>query len=366
MTRVIENPAASAGLADFSERLLAWFDQHGRSNLPWQQPRSAYRVWLSEVMLQQTQVATVIPYFDRFTARFPDFRSLAAASIDDVLQHWAGLGYYARGRNLHRAAQLIASQHGGEMPQDFDAVLALPGVGRSTAAAILAQAYGLRHAILDGNVKRVLTRHSAIGGWPGTPAVAAQLWARSEALLPHTRLADYTQALMDLGATLCTSRNPACARCPVADDCAARLADRVAEFPSAKPRRPRPQRRSQLLLVEREDGTLLIERRPPSGIWGGLWCPPVIDIAESAENTLRERYGLQCHVVGSWPAVHHAFTHFDLELLPTRLMVDTSAQPAGVAEHSQRQWTTMAATAHLGLPAPVRRFFDQLINPQQP
>jgi A/G-specific adenine glycosylase len=358
MDSVIDPAAPAADTDDFAGRLLAWFDQHGRSGLPWQQPRSAYRVWLSEVMLQQTQVATVIPYFERFVARFPDFRTLAAASIDEVLQLWAGLGYYARGRNLHRAAQQTVAEHGGEMPRDFEAVVALPGVGRSTAAAILAQAYGERHAILDGNVKRVLARHAAIAGWPGVPAVAARLWARSEALLPARRLADYTQALMDLGATLCTARKPACERCPVAADCAARLSGRIADFPSSKPRRARPQRRSLLLLVERDDGSLLLERRPPAGIWGGLWCPPVIDEAEPAETILRDRYGLHGSATQTLPSLHHAFTHFDLELLPTRVKVELSA--LRTAEQADRRWTTIAATAALGLPAPVRRLFDQL------
>ena len=234
---------ATAG-DSFVSRLLAWFDVHGRHGLPWQSPRTAYRVWLSEVMLQQTQVATVIPYFERFIARFPDFASLAAADIDEVLALWAGLGYYARGRNLHAAAKQVASIHRGEMPNDLEAVQALPGVGRSTAAAILAQAFGARHAILDGNVKRVLARHAAIPGWPGEPKVAAKLWAVAERLLPQTRLADYTQAIMDLGASLCSARQPACARCPVAEDCQAHREQRTAEFPSAKPAKARPLRRA--------------------------------------------------------------------------------------------------------------------------
>jgi A/G-specific adenine glycosylase len=363
MNAVIDPAAPAVGNDDFANRLLAWFDQHGRSGLPWQHPRSAYRVWLSEVMLQQTQVATVIPYFERFVARFPDFRTLAAASIDEVLQLWAGLGYYARGRNLHRAAQRVVAEHCGEMPRDFEAVLALPGVGRSTAAAILAQAYGERHAILDGNVKRVLARHAAIEGWPGSPIVAARLWQRSEALLPQTRLADYTQALMDLGATLCTTRRPACERCPVAADCEAHRLGRISEFPESKPRRARPQRRAQLLLVERSDGSLLLERRPSAGIWGGLWCPPVIGSGESAETVLLDRYGFRAAVIKTWPAVHHAFTHFDLELLPVGLAVEAAS--VREAEQVDQRWTTIAATATLGLPAPVRRFFDQ-IDPARP
>lgn len=365
MESEIAAPLSSTVSDDFAARLLAWFDQHGRRNLPWQQPRSAYRVWLSEVMLQQTQVATVVPYFERFVARFPDFRALAAASADEVLQLWAGLGYYARGRNLHRAAQRIVAEYGGEMPRDFDAVLALPGVGRSTAAAILAQAFGARHAILDGNVKRVLARHGAIAGWPGASAVAARLWSRSEALLPQERLADYTQALMDLGATVCTARVPACAICPVAADCAARLAGTVARYPAPKPRRERPRRRAGLLLVEDRQGRLLLERRPPAGIWGGLWCLPMIDENESADEVLLRRYGLVTAPAGELPALHHAFTHFDLELRPQRRRL----QPAVtvLAEHPERRWTTIAATATLGLPAPIRRLLDSLdLSPSCP
>ena len=352
--------------APFAERLLAWFDEHGRRGLPWQQPRSAYRVWLSEVMLQQTQVATVVPYFERFVARFPDFATLAAASQDEVLQHWAGLGYYARGRNLHRAAQLIVERHQGVMPRDFDAVQALPGIGRSTAAAILAQAYGLRHAILDGNVKRVLARHGAIEGWPGAPAVARRLWALAETLLPHDRLADYTQALMDLGATLCMPRQPACPRCPVAADCAARRTGRVADYPGPKPKRLRPRRRSRLLLVARaSDGALLLERRPPVGLWGGLWCAPIVDDPEAAvDAVLEHRYGLVPASSEPLAAIEHAFTHFDLELQPIRVTVEPAA--AELAEPQGLRWTTMADSRALGVPAPLRRLLDQLSLPLVP
>ncbi|MGH8446294.1 MAG: A/G-specific adenine glycosylase, partial [Solimonas sp.] len=252
----------------FAERLLAWFDVHGRHDLPWQHPRTPYRVWLSEIMLQQTQVATVIPYFARFLERFPDLRNLAAAPQDDVLALWAGLGYYARARNLHRCAQALVAEHGGEFPRNIEAVAELPGIGRSTAGAILAQAHGDRHAILDGNVRRVLARHAAIPGWPGQPTVQKQLWREAEARLPHERLADYTQALMDLGASVCTSRNPKCLLCPLAGDCQARIAGTVAQYPGAKPSRERPTREATLLLVEDAQGRLLLERRPPTGLWG--------------------------------------------------------------------------------------------------
>ena len=353
--------------ASFSQRLLHWFDAHGRHDLPWQEPRTPYRVWLAEIMLQQTQVAAVIPYFQRFVARFPDLAALAAAAADDVLQHWAGLGYYARARNLQRAAQLIVSQHGGEFPRDIEALTALPGIGRSTAGAILAQAYGQRHAILDGNVKRVLARHGAIAGWPGEPRVSKQLWALSESLLPRQRLTDYTQAIMDLGATLCTARKPACARCPVSADCQAFLSGRVGEFPSSRPKRERPLRHARLLLIENAAGELLFERRPPAGIWGGLWCLPLLEgEAAGGEDPIawvQQRHGLRAQALATLPSLSHGFTHFELELSPLRLR----AAPAGAAlgERSELRWINIAADELPGLPAPVSKLLHQLNTPPQ-
>ncbi len=346
---------------DFAERLLAWFDQHGRKDLPWQHPREPYRVWLSEIMLQQTQVATVIPYFHRFLQRFPTVQALAAAPIDDVLQLWAGLGYYARARNLHRCAQAVVELHGGSWPRDIDAMIALPGIGRSTAAAILSQAFGDRHAILDGNVKRVLARHAGIDGWPGLPAVQHKLWRIAESLLPQAplaaRMADYTQAIMDLGAQLCSSRKPACPRCPVSEDCVALRESRVSELPAAKPRKARPQRQAWLLLVENARGELLMERRPPSGIWGGLWCPPTVEHGADWRATLAERYGLSAGEAQALSPVHHGFTHYDLELLPLRLRARPDT--AGRIADASAAWITMRDSAALpGLPAPVRKLFD--------
>jgi A/G-specific adenine glycosylase len=338
----------------FATRLLHWFAREGRHDLPWQHPRTPYRVWLAEVMLQQTQVAAVIPYFQRFVARYDRFADLAAAPIDEVLALWAGLGYYARARNLHAAAKAIVECHGGEMPRSFEAVAALPGIGRSTAGAVLAQAFGSRHAILDGNVKRVLARHAAVAGWPGEPKVAAKLWAEAEARTPRAQLADYTQAIMDLGATVCTARAPACARCPVAADCAARLADRIAEFPAAKPKRARPLRRGRLLLVENAEGALLLERRPPNGIWGGLWCPPWLAEDEPAEaSVLADRHGLIVKPIAELEAIRHAFTHFELELRPLRLRIVGNA--TWIAERSEVRWLNIAAPERPGLPAPVEK-----------
>ncbi|NKF24525.1 A/G-specific adenine glycosylase [Solimonas marina] len=344
-------------MSPFADRLLSWFDEHGRHDLPWQHPRAPYRVWLSEVMLQQTQVTTVIPYFARFLARFPDVASLAAAPLDDVLALWAGLGYYARARNLHRCAQVVVAEHDGEFPRDFDAMAALPGIGRSTAGAILAQAHGQRHAILDGNVRRVLARHAAIGGWPGVPAVQKQLWTLAERLLPHERLADYTQALMDLGASICTARKPRCLLCPVQADCQARIDGTIAQYPAPKPARARPQRRTQLLLAYDSADRLLMERRPPSGLWGALWCPPLLADTDPSLADWLAAQNLDASAIETLPPFSHSFTHFDLELQPTRLRA--SAGAAAVAE-SRWQWIDADRLATLGLPAPIRKMLDSL------
>ena len=259
---------------DFARRLLAWFDTSGRHDLPWQHPRTPYRVWLSEVMLQQTQVRTAMPYFERFVEAFPTLGDLAAATLDQVLAQWSGLGYYARARNLHSSARLCAERHDGELPRDYDALLALPGIGRSTAGAILAQAWGDRFAILDGNVKRVLTRYHGVAGWPNTPAIEKQLWALAHAHLPHNRLADYTQAQMDFGATLCTRQNPACMLCVLNEDCVALRDGRVEELPTSRPGKPLPERIALVLLVRNAAGDVLLQRRPPTGIWASLWSLP--------------------------------------------------------------------------------------------
>ena len=327
----------------FASRLLRWHARHGRHDLPWQHPRTPYRVWLAEVMLQQTQVATVVPYYERFLRRFPDIAALAAAPLDDVLALWSGLGYYARARNLHRAAQEIVARHDGEFPRDFEAALALPGIGRSTAGAILAQAFGARHAILDGNARRVFARHAGIAGWPGTPRVADKLWRAAEARLPRAQLVDYTQALMDLGATLCTPERPRCGDCPVAGDCVARLQGKVERLPSPRPRRERPRRHAHLLLIENRRGELLLERRPERGIWGGLWCPPL------ATADWR-RAGLE--LVARLPEVKHAFTHYELRLRPVRVRATKAATQPGT------KWIHPNELSRYGVPAPVRKLLE--------
>lgn len=348
--------------ASFAQRLLQWFDQHGRRGLPWQQPRSAYRVWLSEIMLQQTQVTAVIPYFERFVARFPDVQSLAAAPADEVMRHWAGLGYYARARNLHAAAQRVMREHAGQFPSALDQLQQLKGVGRSTAAAIRAQAFEQPAAILDGNVKRVLCRWTGIEGHPSQAAVQTALWALAESLLPDTRAADYVQAQMDLGATLCTARKPACERCPLATDCVARITQRTAELPARKPRRERPRREAWLILAKDQHGQLLLEKRPGAGIWGGLWCPPVIPLGEDRISQLSARFGIALLDEEQQETIEHVFTHFDLSL---HVLCGDAQQQQKLAEACEHAWCAPQALrdGQLALPAPVARYFQRAARP---
>src|SRR5690606_22247373 len=301
-----------------AERLLHWFDRNGRHDLPWQQPRTPYRVWLSEIMLQQTQVQVVIPYFERFVAALPTLDALAAAPLDDVLALWSGLGYYARPRNLHAAARLCVDQHGGELPRDHGALVALPGIGRSTAGAILSQAWGDRAPILDGNVKRVLARLHGIEGWPGLPAVEKQMWALAETQLPDARLADYTQAQMDFGATLCTRHDPACVLCPLQDRCAALHAGRVAELPTPKPGKPLPEKQAIVLWLEDAAGRVLLERRPSTGVWAALWSLPQAEDHAQARAWFEASIGNDGDFDTAEPSlpVTHGFTHYRLQLHP--------------------------------------------------
>jgi A/G-specific adenine glycosylase len=342
----------------FAHRLIAWQRVHGRHDLPWQGTRDPYRIWLAEVMLQQTQVATVIPYYLRFVEAFPDIHSLAGAHIDRVLELWSGLGYYSRARNLHRAAQLIEADWGGRFPQEFEPALALPGIGRSTAGAILAAAFGQRHAIVDGNVKRVLARHFAVEGFPGTAAVERVLWDLAESLLPMHDVARYHQALMDLGATLCTRRAPRCASCPVAATCLALANGRIEELPARRPRRARPLRRQAVAMVCTGDAVLL-EKRPPQGIWGGLWSLPEIGSTLAAAENYVAPLGLEVIHIEALPPFRHGFTHFELELQPVLMRVARAGTL--VAEHSAH-WFEFSALASLGLPAPVRRLLQRLVS----
>jgi A/G-specific adenine glycosylase len=338
-------------MSGFAARLLDWHAVHGRHDLPWQHPRTPYRVWLSEIMLQQTQVATVVGYFGRFVEALPTLPRLAAADSDRVLALWAGLGYYSRARNLHRAAQICVARHGGELPADIEALCALPGIGRSTAGAILAQAHGQRHPILDGNVRRVLTRHALVEGDVASAPVQKKLWALSESLLPEHQLADYTQALMDLGATLCTARKPRCGECPLAGDCAGLAAGAVERLPQRRAPRTVPRRATRLLLLRDAGGRILLERRPPSGIWGGLWSLPELEADADAHSVLRERFGEPLEAPRELPAFEHAFTHFRLRITPLAATL-RDARPA-IGDDGRLRWVDRAARAALGLPRPI-------------
>lgn len=349
---------ADAPISGFAERLLAWHRQHGRHDLPWQHPRSPYRVWLSEIMLQQTQVATVIPYFQRFVAELPDLPALARAPLDQVLALWSGLGYYSRARNLHAAARICQQQHGGRLPDDFDQLLALPGIGRSTAGAILAQAWGRRAAILDGNVRRVLCRSHGIEGWPGIRAVENRLWQLAEALLPAQQLANYTQAVMDLGATVCTRHQPACSQCVLAGDCRALTHGQVAHLPTPRPRKTLPQRQADWLLLFDNRQRILLHRRPESGIWGGLWSLPEYPDRSSLDTDLALRLaGHALPTLEQLPAVRHVFSHYALIAQPWRGHLSGSA--ATVADGDHHGWFATGELERIGLPQPVRRLLQR-------
>ncbi len=340
----------------FAARLLAWFDGNGRHDLPWQHPRSPYRVWLSEVMLQQTQVRVVVPYFERFVAALPDIPSLAAAPTDTVLALWSGLGYYARARNLQAAARLCVERHGGDLPRDLDALIALPGVGRSTAGAILAQAWGDRFPILDGNVKRVLARYHGIDGWSGAPQVEKALWAHAGRHLPDTRMADYVQAQMDLGATLCTRHDPGSAQCPVATGCVALREGRTAELPTPKPGKPLPQRSAIVLLAMDAGRRILLQRRPPSGIWAGLWSLPEADGADTARQWFLARLRGDFDDGEPLASVAHAFTHYRLQLHPLRW--SDVATRTSVDDNTDLRWFARDQLGSLGIPAPIRKLLE--------
>ena len=335
---------------DFAERVVRWQLSHGRHGLPWQGTRDAYRIWLSEVMLQQTQVATVVPYYARFLERFPDVGTLAAAPEDDVLALWSGLGYYARARNLHRAAREVVGRFGGRFPADFDALSSLPGIGRSTAGAIAAFASGERRAILDGNVRRVIARHAGIAGDPSATAVVSRLWEAAEARLPDSGIEAYTQAMMDLGADICAPRRPACLLCPVAADCIARIEERVDELPG-KRARPAPKRRRIAMLVVVSRGEVLLEKRPPAGIWGGLWSLPEADCAQSPAAALAQQWGIEAADVQPLAPFAHAFTHFTLDVVPWRI---TPRRGTTLAADRRATWLALSELAGAALPAPVR------------
>jgi len=330
--------------------LLAWHAGHGRHDLPWQRDPTPYRVWVSEIMLQQTQVATVIGYFDRFMQRFPDVAVLAAAPLDEVLHLWSGLGYYSRARNLHRTAQLVVAGHGGALPGDAAALAELPGIGRSTAAAIRALSAGERAAILDGNVRRVLARYLAVAGAPNERATQQRLWRLAEECTPAREVARYTQAIMDLGATVCVRRRPLCDACPLHTDCSARRSGRQHEFPTPRARAARRTESVVMLFARQADGSVLLERRAERGVWGGLWCPPQFPSIAAAREFAQARLAAARVEPHSRDTLRHAFTHFELEISP---LMATCAGAREVREGPPVVWYDPAKPGRLGLPAPV-------------
>jgi A/G-specific adenine glycosylase len=342
----------------FATRLLAWHESGGRHELPWQHPRDPYRVWLSEIMLQQTQVQTVIPYFERFVRELPTLAALAAADEDRVVALWSGLGYYARARNLHKAAWLCMERHGGRLPADFDALAALPGIGRSTAGAILAQAHGQRFAILDGNVKRVLCRFHGVDGWPGGSAVERQLWELAEAHLPQERLADYTQAIMDLGATVCTRSDPSCVLCPLQSDCVALREGRIAELPESRPGKPLPERRTLMLLL-RDGARVLLVRRPPTGVWSGMWSLPEVADHDEAREFVAAHSSADFEDNVPLALIEHGFSHYRLHIAPL-LWRAAPPQSARIGDNAGQRWQALDALDEVGLPAPVRKLLLSL------
>lgn len=349
-------------MSAFADAVLTWFAVHGRKDLPWQRNPTAYRVWVSEIMLQQTQVTTVIPFYRRFMQSFPDAVTLADAVLDDVLHHWSGLGYYARARNLHKAACVVRDEHAGEFPGDFEAVLALPGIGRSTAGAILSLSAGQRWPILDGNVKRVLARHAGIGGWPGQQAVANELWQLAEDRTPGESVAAYNQAMMDLGATVCVRSSPQCGACPVSGDCVARTGGRIAEFPGRKPKKAKPLKQTRMLLVRRQNECYL-ERRAPSGIWGGLWSFPELAATEELADWCEKRLAATPVSVDRWETLRHSFSHFDLDIQPLVVRIDgTSSTVANRANDDGNggAWYPLDNPPPVGLAAPVAKLLKSL------
>jgi len=341
-------------------RLLAWFDRHGRSDLPWKRHRDPYRIWVSEIMLQQTQVSTVIPYYDRFLRRFPTLAHLARARLDTVLHYWTGLGYYARARNLKKSASLILREHGGKFPRDFEAVASLPGIGRSTAGAILAFAFGQRHPILDGNVKRVLARLHAIDTPVNRRDTEQHLWDLAGQYTPATRVADYTQAIMDLGATLCRPRHPDCPRCPLARDCQARASGAPDQFPVRTARRAVPIRHATMLMVRDRRGRVLLMKRPTSGVWGGLWSFPEYSSMHEATRHCRQLLGPAAQVQQPWPELRHQFTHFQLRIQP--LPVLFTGKTNGAATGFPAQWVDPRKPARRGLATPVQQLMTRLTS----
>lgn len=345
----------------FAQQLLAWFDANGRKDLPWQHDPTPYRVWVSEIMLQQTQVTTVIPYYHKFVTRFPTVEALAKADLDEVLHHWTGLGYYARGRNLHKTARIVATQHDGQFPADVDELVTLPGIGRSTAGAIVAISFGRSAAILDGNVKRVLARFHGVAGYPGETAVGKLLWQQAESHTPVRRVADYTQGIMDLGATVC-ARKPTCEICPLQTRCVAHATDATADYPGKKPKQAKPTRSVRMFLIQNPLGACLLEQRPAKGIWGGLWTPPERPVEHTTQDMLAElgEAADAAITTHSQATLHHTFTHFHLAIEPVHITLAHS--PVVVADGKDWLWYGEGQNTRIGLSAPAVKLIQGL-NP---
>jgi len=347
-------------MTEFTRPLLSWYRKSGRHDLPWQEDPSCYRVWVSEIMLQQTQVSTVIPYYQRFMQDFADVTKLAESNIDSVLHLWTGLGYYARARNLHKTAQLVCSEYGGKFPHDLDALMTMPGIGRSTAGAILALGLNQSVAILDGNVKRVLTRFHAIAGWPGNKKIEDQLWLLAEQHTPAQNAAEYTQAIMDLGATLCKRSQPDCQRCPVKAGCQAQKQNLQQLLPERKPKKILPVRQIKFVIIENAEGDILLERRPPTGIWGGLWGFPECSIDQEPGAWLDSNKGYIAEVLYEQPVIRHTFSHFHLDITPVKLLLRSVAN--AVEDKVEQCWYKPDGNLNLGMAAPVKKLMDGLFS----
>jgi len=346
-------------VTEISKRLLPWFDEFGRKHLPWQQKKTPYKVWISEIMLQQTQVATVIPYFERFMESFPDIQTLAKASEDEVLAHWSGLGYYARARNLHKCAKQICAEYEGKFPENREDVINLPGIGKSTAGAILSLSLHQAHAILDGNVKRVLSRVYMVDGWYGQTAVEKKLWGLAEENTPVKRVADYNQAMMDLGATLCVrGKNVDCNNCPLLEICKANEQGLVSKYPESKPKKKLPVRKTVMLLACDEKSSVLIEKRPPSGIWGGLWSLPEYESIDELKQGLSRLYEYDEKAIQSWGVMRHTFSHYHLDIQPIR--VDVKTPKNIVMEDNASVWYKPGSENDRGFPTPVSKLINKI------
>ena len=344
-------------MPELAAALLPWFKQHGRHDLPWQQDASPYRVWVSEIMLQQTQVKTVIPYFIRFVERFPDAGALAETPLDRVLHLWTGLGYYARARNMHRAAQVIARDFAGRLPDDLNALVALPGIGRSTAGAIMTLGHGRSAPILDGNVKRVLARFYGIYGWPGHREVEKRLWELAERETPQRETAAYTQAIMDLGATVCTRSGPRCADCPLASGCHAFRHGEQLRLPTGRTRNSLPVRRVVFAVLENEQGEILLEKRPPTGIWGGLWSFPEYRSDTELVDWINTRAVLVSKALTTLPQIRHSFSHFHLDITPVKAVIRDKADTIG--DNEAFLWYAPEHGPEIGMAAPVKALMEK-------